>query len=188
MDTTDPERERRFTELFDAHHADVLGYALRRLGPDLAHDAVAETFLAAWRNLDRSSGDPLVWLYSLARGAVSHQRRRAGRAARLSERLVALDPGTVAPDHADDVGWEDPFDAAFRQLREPEREVLRLVAWEGLGAAEAAAVVGCSVTAFKVRLHRARRRLRQLLDTDHVDCAAAPDPFVLPLSLPKDAL
>jgi len=44
--------------------------------------------------------------------------------------------------------------------------VLRLVAWDGLDAAEAAEVLGVTRLAFAVRLHRARRRLEQAFESD----------------------
>ena len=52
---------------------------------------------------------------------------------------------------------------ALSRLSEPDREALLLVAWDGLSTAEGAIALGCSQTAFKVRLHRARRRLRSEL-------------------------
>jgi RNA polymerase sigma-70 factor (ECF subfamily) len=166
MTMTREERERLFTELFNAHHTQVLAYCRRRLAADVAEDAVADTFSAAWTNLDHLRNDPLIWLFSLARGAVSHQRRRLARIARLNERSASLEPAVATPDHAESVAWQEAFDAAFEQLSETAREVLRVSVWEGLSASEGASVLGCSTTAFKVRLHRARRRLRQLLDAD----------------------
>jgi DNA-directed RNA polymerase specialized sigma24 family protein len=44
-------------------------------------------------------------------------------------------------------------------LGEQDREVLRLVAWDGLSSAQAGEVLGCSAGAARHRLHRARRRL-----------------------------
>jgi RNA polymerase sigma factor (sigma-70 family) len=160
------ERERRFTELFNAHHTQVLAYVRRRLAPDIADDALADTFLAAWKSLDRLSGDPLPWLYGLARGAVSHQRRGIDRFARLNQRSIARNLRIISPDLSEVIGWEDRFVAAFAQLNETEREVLRLVTWEELGPSDGAVVLGCTPTAFKVRLHRARRHLRHLLDAN----------------------
>jgi len=163
---TDAGREQQFTEFFSAHHTKVLAYARRRLPADVADDAVADAFLAAWRNLDHQSGDPLLWLYGLVRGAVSNHRRGLERSARLNERSVTLGLEVVTPDPVESAGWQDPFNAAFDQLSDSEREVLRITAWEGLGTTEGAIVLGCSVAAFKVRLHRARRHLRGLLDAD----------------------
>jgi RNA polymerase sigma-70 factor (ECF subfamily) len=52
---------------------------------------------------------------------------------------------------------------ALRSLAPRDRDVLALSAWEGLRAEEIAVVVGCSPAAARVRLHRARRRLRAAL-------------------------
>ncbi len=164
VEDADGSRERRFVALFDAHYGNVLAYARRRLPIEVVDDAVADAFLAAWINLERLAGDPLPWLYGLARGAVWNHRRRLARAARLKEHAFAREVARPVGDHADLVGWEEPFDAAFAELNEREREVLRLTAWEGLTASDGATALGCSVGAFKVRLHRARRRLRALLD------------------------
>lgn len=173
---TEVSRQQLFSELFEAYYTKVLAYARRRVGADAASDVVAETFLAAWINLERLSGDPLPWLYSLARGATSHHLRSLARRTRLRGRIALRDPGSATPDHADTVGWEDTFDAAFRQLRGAEREVLRIVVWEGLSGRGGAAALGCSVTAFKVRLHRARRHLRRLLDIDEANQVSAVSP------------
>jgi Sigma-70, region 4 len=49
-------------------------------------------------------------------------------------------------------------------MPENDREAITLIAWEGLRPAEAATVLGQSPAAFRVRLHRAKRRLRRELD------------------------
>lgn len=159
-------REERFTMLYRAHYGKVVAYCRRRLPAEAASDAVAETFLAAWRRLDAVPGDPLLWLYGLARGAVSNQRRGLERSARLRVRLGRLGGVPDEPDHSDKVGWQDPLLAALACLSVPEREALCLCAWEDLSPADAAAVAGCSMAAFKVRLFRARRHMRQLLAVD----------------------
>jgi RNA polymerase sigma-70 factor (ECF subfamily) len=68
--------------------------------------------------------------------------------------------------------------AAFESLSERDREVLRLVHWESLSTREAAAVLGCSETAMKVRLHRARSRLRRLVNTDSTPGGDAAEPVL----------
>jgi hypothetical protein len=52
----------------------------------------------------------------------------------------------------------------MQQLSPSDREVLRLAAWEELTPVELATAVGCSTSAAKTRLHRARRRLEHKLD------------------------
>ncbi|MGH9917858.1 MAG: RNA polymerase sigma factor, partial [Nitrososphaerales archaeon] len=75
MPTTLDLRQERFAELFHRHHTRILLYTRRRLPQDLAADALADTFLAAWRRLDDAPPDPLLWLYGLARRAVANQQR-----------------------------------------------------------------------------------------------------------------
>lgn len=171
------EREDQFTSLYRAHYGQVLAYCRRRLPPDAAADAVAEAFVAAWRNLDRMPGEPLLWLYGIARGAVSNQRRRMERSSRLRARLGRIAADLREPDHSDRIGWEDPVLAALHRLSAVEREALCLCAWEGLDLSQAAVVAGCSTAALKVRLFRARRHMRQLLDAEeagHAVRASAP--------------
>jgi DNA-directed RNA polymerase specialized sigma24 family protein len=83
-------REQRFIALFDACYGPVLAYARRRVHQGDADDVVAETFLAAWRNLDGLSDDPLPWLYRVASHAIANQRRGATRRERLRGRVLQL--------------------------------------------------------------------------------------------------
>jgi len=59
--------------------------------------------------------------------------------------------------------------AALGALTEVDRELITLVAWQGLTPRLAARVVGCSVATYFVRLHRARKRLRDALDARLVE-------------------
>lgn len=163
---TPVDREAAFVALFDAYYVKVMAYARRRIGADVAKDVVADTFVTAWQRLDDLRGDPLLWLYGLARGSVANHRRRLLRAQHLGARAGLLSGHRDQGDPADEVAWHDTFAAAFAQLGESDQEVLRLVAWEGLEPTDAAAVLGCSTGAFKVRLHRARRRLSRYLALD----------------------
>lgn len=157
-------QEQRFTELFTHYYGPVLAFARRRLCPDLAQDVVAETFLTAWRHFDDLSEEPLSWLYRVASHAIANQRRALARRQHLDDRARLLSDDTATPDHAETVAESTELASAFTSLSERDREVLRLVTWERLDAAAAAAVLGCSSATFKVRLHRARRRLSRLLE------------------------
>jgi RNA polymerase sigma factor (sigma-70 family) len=153
----------RFRAVFDANYHYVLGYALRRTGSkEDAEDVVAETFLTAWRRLDRLPDGAGVrpWLYGVARKALANQRRGDVRRARLAGRLRASERVTP-PANAE--GEVATVAAAFARLSEDDREVLALVAWEELDAEEVATVLGCSRNAARIRLHRARRRLAREL-------------------------
>jgi RNA polymerase sigma-70 factor (ECF subfamily) len=166
----EPTRTQRFEDLFRENYAAVRGYALRRTAPDAAQDAVAETFLVAWRRLEDVPDDALPWLFGVARRVLSNQRRSAGRAAALEDRLVAS--AADAGSHEEGVGEADALRSALGHLSEQDREALMLVAWHGLSGARAARAAGCSRTAFGVRLHRARRRLATQLNLEAVPLPA----------------
>lgn len=160
-------RAQRFTDLFGAHYSSVLAYARRRVGADLAQDVVAETFLAAWSNLDDLPTRPLPWLYRTAHFAVANQRRTLARRRRLDDRARLLLTGRdIAGDHSELIVADMELAAAFRSLSEADREVLRLAAWEGLTVAVIGTVIGCSPVAAKARLYRARQRLGRRLGAD----------------------
>jgi RNA polymerase sigma-70 factor, ECF subfamily len=150
----------RFEAVFRTHHRAVLRYALRRTDPATADEVVSETFLVCWRRLDDVPDDPLPWLLATARRCLANLRRSTRRSTALAARATALDAGTESRDPSDVLGASEIVRIAFGQLSEADREVLRLVAWDGLDLAAGAAVLGCTRAAFAVRLHRARRRLK----------------------------
>ena len=156
-----PNRHERFEALYAAHYEAILAYVLRRAGAEAAGDVVADTFLVAWRRLDNVPADALPWLYGVARRSLANERRRRSRRDALTG-----DPGDLAVSPSDEAISLSEITAALRRLRDEDQEVLRLAAWEGLDARAIAAVLGCSVTAARVRLHRARRRLRSQLDDE----------------------
>jgi RNA polymerase sigma-70 factor (ECF subfamily) len=151
----DLDRRRRLEELFAQHSGAVRAYARRRLPAGAADDVVSDVYVVAWRRLEHCPDDALPWLLGCARRIIANQRRSARRQAALFERLSrepSSTPGVQAS--ADSVLSE-----AMAALSGGDREVLMLVAWEGLDLQRAARTVGCSRAAFAMRLHRARRRL-----------------------------
>lgn len=156
----------RFEVCFRAHYGAVLAYARRRAGASGAQDAVAETFLVAWRRWDESPKVVLPWLYGIAWGVLANQRRGDERQRALTQRL-AREPAVADPLPA---FLDARLDDAVRGLPDRERELLLLVAWEGLTPGQAGVAVGCGPAAARARLHRARRRLRREL-ADHLDLA-----------------
>jgi RNA polymerase sigma-70 factor (ECF subfamily) len=127
----------------------------------MAKDAVAETFLAAWRRFDELSEDPLPWLIGAARKALANQRRSALRQARLTGRLAALPHEPAgSPDRLD---RSTTTRSALERLCPKDREVVLLIGWDGLTPTQAASSLGISAVSFRVRLHRARRRFERLL-------------------------
>jgi RNA polymerase sigma-70 factor (ECF subfamily) len=162
--------EAAFRALYQHHYRSVLAYVLRRCRDDSdAQDALAETFIVAWRRLDRlPDGDhaSLLWLYGVARRVLANQRRGTRRRDQLVKRLSALPrPVHVAVDSVSDPRL-DIVEGAMAELRPRDREILLLAAWERLSHAEIATVLGCSENASAIRFHRARQRLIQLAMKD----------------------
>jgi RNA polymerase sigma-70 factor (ECF subfamily) len=152
----------RLRDLFEAHHDALLAYAGRRCASLTdAEDVVADVFLVAWRRLDSvPDGDAArLWLYGVARRTIDNQRRSLRRRLRLQSRLAdtAERPSQPAPSGA------EPALEALSRLPANDQELLRLVAWEELSHAEIAAVLGISVNAVAIRLHRARANFEEAM-------------------------
>ena len=160
-----------FDRLCQDHWQSLLAYALRRTdAPEDAADVVSEVFAVAWRRRAEVPVPPedRPWLFGVARLVLANQRRGLVRRTRLDSRLsllterMAPDPAELAAQRAS----ERALLQALAALPERDRELLTLVAWDDLTPSEAATALGISAVTARVRLHRARRRLRQLLDTD----------------------
>ncbi|MFH2072896.1 MAG: sigma-70 family RNA polymerase sigma factor [Actinomycetota bacterium] len=152
--------EERFRDMFAHHHPAIYGYAARRVGRVDAADVAAETFTVAWRRLRRVPEEPatLPWLYGVARNVVANLERSRRRA----ERLAAKEAAAAGPEAAVEMAAD--LAAALDQLRDDEKEILLLAAWEGLTPSQIGEVVGCSPNAAAVRLHRARTRLADAME------------------------
>lgn len=169
--------EDKFEHLFRRCYPTVVAYTRRRVAREAVDDAVAETFMIAWRRLDRVPSEPLPWLLAVARNVISTQQRSARRQESLALRLRSdLRP----PDRGGSAGLrevEGPSDGvldALDQLSPSEREAITLIAWDELTPTEAAAALGQSPVAFRVRFHRAKRRLQRLLLARGVGEVASP--------------
>ncbi len=164
-----------FDVFYRRHRELVLRFAVRRCAtPDDVADVVAETFLAALRGA--SSYQPQFdtarpWLLGIARRVLLRRRRTFARRRRLMGRAAGTAPRFAEDEHeaidaAIDAARRRPLlAAAVAGLPAAEREVLELVAEADLTPAEAARVLGLTPNAVRLRLSRARRRLRPQLDT-----------------------
>jgi RNA polymerase sigma factor (sigma-70 family) len=152
--------EEEFEQLFRAHHDAVYGFVARRVPGEAVQDVVSETFLTAWRRRADIKGDPLPWLLGVARRTAANGRRGDERRSALRSQLQAEHPPEASLPF---VPADMALMAALRSLSERDREALMLIAWDDLEHRDAARVMGCSVAAFSVRLHRARGRLRRAL-------------------------
>jgi RNA polymerase sigma-70 factor (ECF subfamily) len=151
----------RFAALYAAQQPRVLGYVHRRVGNlAQAEDVTAEVFRIAWEKTGEDVPSP-GWLFVTARYVVANQRRSGLRAADL-HRQVAEELGR-RPVTGDDPVGERVLEALDR-LPADQRELLQATYWDGLTAAECAALFGVSTPAVWTRLHRARAALKRLFE------------------------
>ena len=152
-----------FDRLYEHHSSAIRAYCHRRVGPSDAEDAAAEVFTVAWRRRDEipGGGRELPWLYGVARRVLSQQRRSAARYLRLTNRVRSVRgavpplPEVVVVQRTEYQQVRDVLD----QLRDGDRDVLLLSAWEGLSHRQMAEALGCSTAAVDKRLTRAKQRL-----------------------------
>jgi len=192
------ERRLRFELLYAKHAPAVKAYVLRRADPSTADDVVAEVFVVCWRRFEEIPIDPLPWLLGVARRVLSTQRRGERRRVALQDRLAhtagpsaAPVPGELSGEMLGGLSGEEKdgladviprmgdgalagiadagLASALARLSEVDRELLLLIAWEGLSPAEAANVLGVKPATARVRLLRARRRLTQALSRERPD-------------------
>ncbi|SCG66590.1 RNA polymerase sigma factor [Micromonospora halophytica] len=175
-----PEREARFTRLYEATYADLLRFIQRRVHPTQAEDVAADAFLVAWRRLDDlpdQTGDARAWLFGIARGVILNTVRGASRQRALRVRLAEAPTAAVAHLDTEVIAHQVDLAHAWRRLSDVHQEALALSVFEGLTAPQAARVLDISSVAFRLRLSKARRALR--LHTGHLP-PSLPTPANLP--------
>ena len=161
------ERE-AFDEMVRRTHRDAYGLALRLTADEEdARDVVQDAYLRAYRGLDRFRGDARfsTWLYRIVANCASTEagKKRRHRHDELPDEALVPD---LRPDYdpalnADVADLRDELDAAIRELPARLRSVVVLRDVYDLSHDAIADELGITVSAAKVRLHRARRRLRE---------------------------
>jgi RNA polymerase sigma-70 factor (ECF subfamily) len=156
----DVARHIRLETWFRAYGDRVLAYLLHRTDPETAQDVLQEVFVIAFRKADTVPEPPIGWLFATARRVLANSTRGTRRREQLTVRLA--DAAQDRPADPDDDVSQAVTDTLAR-LSSADREVLTLNAWYELSADEAAQALGCSRSAYGVRLHRARRRFAEHL-------------------------
>ena len=173
--SSDPDALERF---YREHIEAVQRFVGRRVDDsELAADLTADVFVAAIESAPsyrKSRGEPGAWLFGIARNVVAGEHRRSARQLSAVTRLR----GRELLDEEDLVALHERIDSEasarvlyqqMLKLSVPELAVLELVALDGLTVAEAARALGIRPVAARVRLHRARRLLRDRLALSTVE-------------------
>ena len=152
-------RAQAFDDLVGEVYRPVLRYLLRRTDAATADDVLGDTLLVLWRRFGDVPGEArLAWCLGVARGCLANQVRGERRRRLLTGRLA--DAARTAAEPRTDAALDEALD----RLREADRELLRLWAWEQLPPREIAVVLGISPNATSIRLHRAVGKLRAQLE------------------------
>jgi RNA polymerase sigma-70 factor, ECF subfamily len=161
-----------FWELYDRYYSRVRGYATSMLrDPAASDDVVQETFMRAQASLDdlREPEKVPAWLFRIAHNLCMDQLR-ARRSSRIEpgadpETLGACDEASVQRD-LERGQMSACVRAKIDRLPEHHRAVILLFDIQGLSHQEIADVLGIETGTVKVRLHRARGKLRAVLEGD----------------------
>jgi len=171
-----------FEVFYREHVEEVQQFVARRIADrERAADLTAEIFIAVIESAQcyrPRRGTPKAWLYGIARVVVAGDSRRRRRERVREERLR----GSELLGADDAAGIDARIDAAAEarhlytamiRLPDAERSVLELVALDDLTVAEAAAAIGVRPVTARVRLHRARAKLRSELEAPSTETNAS---------------
>jgi RNA polymerase sigma-70 factor, ECF subfamily len=171
--------EAAFERVVRQYGGRLLAVARRIVGTEEdARDVVQDAFMNAFKNLDRFEGNAKLstWLHRIAVNAALMKLRTRKR--KPEQSIDTMLPGFNDDGHFEErfQSWEEPVDKALEReenrelvrrqidaLPESYRTVLVLRDIEGLDTEETANMLGLSVNATKIRLHRARQALRTML-------------------------
>lgn len=173
-----------FDTLYQDNVADIRRFVLRMVqDPAVADELTQDVFLKAYRAWDNFRGDvsERIWLFRIARNTCLDHWRSPRAETRRPASLDHLGVGGLEPDpdRVDPSGHQPALsvDQAARQaqmsacvqdfvasLPETLRSPLILHDVDGLTHAEIAETLGCSIAAAKMRLHRARTRLQDMME------------------------
>lgn len=171
-------RDARFESLYRAHALDVLGYCARRTSREEAKDAASEVFVVARRRIDDIPEDDgaLPWLYTVARNILRNRDRSGRRRLRLTAKLKAAHERSVPGPEPQVIrnAEHEELTAALAKLPEKDREVLRLIEWEGLSRQQVADMFFVSRAAIDQRVSRSYKKLARIMGVPMSDQRTAP--------------
>ena len=159
-------------ELYQRHVDQLLGFAARRCSSsEEVADLVSAVFLQAIQSASRydpGKGGATSWLFGIAANLLADGRRRGIREAlalqRLAgQRLLQPDEYEELERRIDAARLHGAVQAAVAALPDGERQLLELVSFDGLSPTQAARVIGMHPAAARMRLSRARHKVRRAL-------------------------
>jgi RNA polymerase sigma factor (sigma-70 family) len=154
-----------FSTFFHAFYNDILRFIERRVSDrEDAAELAGDVFRVAWQKYEPRHETSRSWLFAVARNVVLNHYRRTGRRDAATQRLIAQTGHDTLISNPEE-HRDSPVAESLSLLPEEAQEILRLRYWDDLNISEIAAILGISTPTARVRLHRARTRIRELLPT-----------------------
>ncbi len=165
-----------FSKIYDEYYPKIVRYLTRVVGESEAEDAAQETFVKIDRSLESFRGESSLstWIYRIATNtAMDHLRRASSNRLLLAteDKDLSSDEETGYADNKPLLDtllirkdMNDCIRGVVDSLPAEYSAVLVLGEFEGLTNSEIAEVIGISLDAAKIRLHRARTKLRKALE------------------------
>ena len=158
-------------ELYRRHGQRILAYLAGRLNDTgLAEEVLQDVMLSAWQNAARFRGECRVvtWLFAIARNRAinAFHRQVSASSATLSIEDPHLDWLGEKSAEIEQVGTYEAVQDALLALPGEQRETLELVFFHCLSLDETAFVLGISTGTVKSRLHRAKARIREFMESE----------------------
>ena len=154
-----------FERLYRGSVSRIHSLARRMVGEDVADDLTQEVFIRAWQKLGTFRGDASfgTWLHRLAVNLILSRRETLRR--RESHRVFGDNILESTASRASTTGLRMDLERAVTKLPDGARQVFVLYDVEGYTHEEISGLVGISSGTSKSQLHRARKLLRELLNT-----------------------
>lgn len=145
----------------------LLRYFARRVMPrDDAYDCVSETLLVVWRRRESApqiDDEFRAWTYGIARHVLNNHLRSQRRRERLAEKARDSHLEQATPPSSSEPASLYAAAAAMKALSDADRELVRLIVWDGLGVGDAGFALGLTPAVARTRYSRARARLRRMI-------------------------
>jgi RNA polymerase sigma-70 factor (ECF subfamily) len=164
-----------FEELYTRYYGKIFSFAYRRLhSRELAEDITADVFMKALDALPRFTWQGVsvsAWLYRIANNRITDHFRRKGQSGKgvlnIDDVKTLVDERPLAEDRILASLRRREVEEAISKLSEQDQLVVTLIFYEELSSPEVAQVMGISTNLVYVRLHRALKRMRRVLERDN---------------------
>lgn len=157
----DPFEESAFESFYARDARVALALARRRVGPEVAEELVAEAFLVAWRKGIHAlePEHARAWLLTTVYNLHRNLARKSSKETPVGPEGLQLIQDSSGQQNSREFS-SDPYDRAWSELSESDREILTLAYHDDLASSDIESILGVTPRAARTRLSRARSRFK----------------------------